>query len=223
MRIGTITIGQSPRSDVVGEMLDILGPDAQVVETGALDGLAREEIRALQAAPGEHLLVTRLRDGEEVRVAERHVHRLAARCVEELEREQVDVIVLLCTGDFPDYPAARPILHPGRILVHAARSLLERGRVGVLVPAKEQVSALRTRWESAGFEAIVEAVSPYSASTEELRAKARSLAAAGAEMTILDCFGFTRAARALVRRETGRPVLLPRTLAAAIARELAGA
>lgn len=222
MKIGTVTIGQSPRADVIGEILDILGPDAHIVETGALNGLTRAEIRALEAAPGEHLLVTRLRDGEEVRVAERHVHRLAAGCIAELERARVDVVLLLCTGDFPEYPASRPVVRPGRVLVHAARSILDGGRLGVLVPAAEQVPAIRTRWETAGFEPLVEELSPYRASAEELRAKARILAAAGAALTVLDCFGFTRAARALVREETGRPVLLPRTLAAAFARELAG-
>lgn len=223
MKIGTVTIGQSPREDVIGEILDVLGADVQIVETGALDGLTREEIRAREAAPGEHLLVTRLRDGEEVRVAEKHIHRLVAGCIAELERARVDVVLLLCTGDFPEYPAARPIVRPGKLLVHAARSILESGRLGVLVPAAEQVPAIRKRWQAAGFEPLVEELSPYRASAEELRAKARILAAAGAAMTVLDCFGFTRAARAIVREETGRPVLLPRTLAAAFAREVAGA
>jgi protein AroM len=223
MKIGTVTIGQSPREDVIGEIVELLGADAQIIETGALDGLGRDAIRALEAAPGEPLLITRLRDGAEVRVAERHIHRLAAGCIAELERARVDVILLLCTGDFPEYRAAPPIVRPGRVLVHAARSLLEGGRLGVLVPAAEQVPAIRTRWASAGFEPIVEALSPYRASAEELRARARALAGAGAALIVLDCFGFTRAARALVREETGLPVLLPRTLAAAFARELAGA
>ena len=45
--IGLVTIGQSPRSDVVPDMAAILGPAVEIREAGALDGLARSEIDAL--------------------------------------------------------------------------------------------------------------------------------------------------------------------------------
>ena len=45
--IGLITVGQAPRSDVVPDMAAILGADVEIVEAGALDGLAREEITPL--------------------------------------------------------------------------------------------------------------------------------------------------------------------------------
>ena len=41
-RIGAITIGQSPRVDVVPEMQQILGPDVEIVQAGVLDGLSPE-------------------------------------------------------------------------------------------------------------------------------------------------------------------------------------
>ncbi len=46
-RIGLITIGQSPRSDVVPDMAAVLGGDVEIVEAGALDGQSRERIAAL--------------------------------------------------------------------------------------------------------------------------------------------------------------------------------
>ena len=42
-RIGAVTIGQSPRSDVMVDIKPILGPDIEIVEAGALDGLGKEE------------------------------------------------------------------------------------------------------------------------------------------------------------------------------------
>ena len=72
-RIGAITIGQSPRVDVVPEMQQILGPDVEIVQAGVLDGLSPEEIAALAPAGngdseirrlrGSPVLVSRLRDG----------------------------------------------------------------------------------------------------------------------------------------------------------------
>ncbi|WP_030105419.1 AroM family protein, partial [Actinoalloteichus caeruleus] len=49
-RLGVVTIGQSPRVDLVPELLPRLGR-VEVVERGALDDLGRAEIAAL--APGE--------------------------------------------------------------------------------------------------------------------------------------------------------------------------
>ena len=58
--VGMITIGQSPRSDVVPDMVEILGPGVEIRERGALDGLSPREIAALAPAPDDDLLVTRL-------------------------------------------------------------------------------------------------------------------------------------------------------------------
>ena len=47
--VGLITIGQSPRVDVVPEMAAVIGPGVDVREAGALDGLTRTQIDALRA------------------------------------------------------------------------------------------------------------------------------------------------------------------------------
>jgi 3-methyladenine DNA glycosylase AlkD len=45
-KIGMITIGQSPRVDIVPEMQEILGTDVEILEAGALDGLTLEEVKS---------------------------------------------------------------------------------------------------------------------------------------------------------------------------------
>ena len=71
--VGLVTIGQSPRADVVPDMAEILGPGIDIREAGALDGLTRAEIAALAPGPGDEILVTRLADASSVFVAKRHV------------------------------------------------------------------------------------------------------------------------------------------------------
>ena len=64
-----LTIGQSPRPDVVPEILGMLGnstADIEAVEAGALDGLSREEVRAGAPRDREMPLVSRLRSGKKV-------------------------------------------------------------------------------------------------------------------------------------------------------------
>ncbi|MGQ9538937.1 MAG: AroM family protein [Candidatus Bathycorpusculaceae bacterium] len=42
MRIGLITIGQSPRTDVTSTIRKMLGIEMELIEKGALNGLTRE-------------------------------------------------------------------------------------------------------------------------------------------------------------------------------------
>ena len=47
-KLGVITIGQSPRSDVVPEIIPYLGDNVEVIEAGALDGLTYEEMKNIK-------------------------------------------------------------------------------------------------------------------------------------------------------------------------------
>ena len=54
MKIGLVTIGQAPRTDVVPEMRALLGPVVEVLEAGALDGMTPEEIAMLRPHEGDY-------------------------------------------------------------------------------------------------------------------------------------------------------------------------
>ena len=100
-RIGLITIGQSPRSDVVPDMAAVLGGDVEIVEAGALDGQSRERIAALGPEGDDEILVTRLADGSSVFVGKSRVIPLVEARIAQLEDRGVALNVLLCTGAFP--------------------------------------------------------------------------------------------------------------------------
>ena len=68
-KVGLITVGQSPRSDVVPDMAAILGGDVEILEAGALDGLSREQIARLAPEGDDEIIVTRLADGAPVSAA----------------------------------------------------------------------------------------------------------------------------------------------------------
>ena len=63
LRVGTVTIGQSPRVDVTPDLRRILGDGIELVESGAHDGLRRERIAGMAPREGDYVLVTRLADG----------------------------------------------------------------------------------------------------------------------------------------------------------------
>ena len=68
-KIGIITIGQSPRKDVVPEMTPFFGNNVEVLEAGALDGLTPDQVKTYYPENGMTHLVSRMRDGTEIIVA----------------------------------------------------------------------------------------------------------------------------------------------------------
>ena len=67
IKIGAITIGQSPRVDLMPDMEKIFMDSIEVIQMGGLDGLTKEEIETFTPqGPDDHVLVSRLRDGSSV-------------------------------------------------------------------------------------------------------------------------------------------------------------
>ena len=52
VKIGAVTIGQSPRTDVTCDILPILGDNVQLLEAGALDGSRRRKFLLINLKKG---------------------------------------------------------------------------------------------------------------------------------------------------------------------------
>lgn len=217
-RIGAITIGQSPRIDVIPDMRGVLGHDVTILEAGALDNLSLDDVAELAPGTDDQVLVTRMRDGTAVRVAGRHIVPRLQFCIEEME-SQVGAILLLCTGTFAPFTSSRPILYPERILYTLAAAAAPGAHLGVITPDQRQIPEQQRRWSEVSPHVTVMAASPYE-SSGELERLGRELAAAGAELLVLDSLGYSVAMKATVRAASGKPVLLPRTVLARAAAEL---
>ncbi|MDR7452462.1 MAG: AroM family protein [Armatimonadota bacterium] len=216
-RLGAVTIGQSPRTDIVPELRTVLGPEVEILEAGALDGLSAEAIRALAPEHGETVLVSRLRDGTPVRLAHDRLLPLLERQVAELA-PTVDAVLLLCTGSFHPFSVGRPVLYPEHLLLAFARAVFP-GHIGVITPDHAQIEEQQERWGKVARQVTVAACSPYAAASE-LPSVGVRLAEAGAECIVLDSLGYSLEMKQEVRRSAGRPVLLPRTILARAAAEL---
>jgi protein AroM len=223
-RLGIVTIGQTPRSDVVPEMAAVLGPGVEILERGALDGLDVRAIGALAPAAGDDVLVTRLRDGASVFVAHRHIVPRVQAALADLDRAGVALSALLCTGVFPGLAAAVPLLHPDRLLVGVLRGLSWSGRLGVLTPSTAHLPQTAVRWRGYGFDPVLAVLSPY----EEANPAAPGLAAealGGGDVgvVVLDCMGYRRKVKEELHALLGVPVLQANLLLARVAAELLAA
>jgi protein AroM len=222
-RVGLITVGQSPRSDVVPDMAAILGDDVEIVEAGALDGLERERIAALAPEGPDEILVTRMADGAPVFVGKTKMIPLIEARIAALEGRGVALNVLLCTGEFPKLAARRPFLEPQQLLLGLLRAMTFPGRLGVLTPSERHVPQTEARWRACGFDAHVAPLSPYEEHDPvALRRAAQTLRAGNAGLVVMDCIGFRRKTRDEMAALTGVPTLVANLLVARVAAELLG-
>jgi protein AroM len=212
-----VTIGQTPRVDLVPEMREWLGDSIDVVERGALDGLTREAIQAMAPAQGDPRLVTRLVDGTEAIVRKDLVFDRLQRLFDEVAGENLTCTVLLCTGHFPPFRIQGLFLEAQSIVDQTVAVLAGYARsIGVMVPVQEQIAEFHFR-PAPDQRLIVSHASPYTPG--RLEEAAAELSAT--DMIVMHCMGFTEAMRRTVARTSGRPVLLARRIVAAAVAQLA--
>ncbi len=224
-RVGFVTIGQSPRTDVMADIAPLLA-DLEILEAGALDDVTDLAALAPTAGQEEKVLVSRLRDGSQIILDERKVIPLVREQVKAISQQGVRLVVLLCTGDFPELQQRTqqpgqtvPILFPDRLLLNFVRSVLPReATLGVLVPLPEQVEWSAARWQTVSEEVRTVSLSPYAAFETGLH---RVEQLKNRHLIVMDCMGYTQKHKEAVRQLAGCPVILPRTLVARAVQELA--
>lgn len=205
VRLGAVTVGQSPRDDVVPELVRQLGSDVEVLQRGAIDDLSLDIVSEHAPVTAEHTLVSRMRDGTEVQLDKRFVIPRLQAAIHALE-DEVRLILVLCSASFDDLDSKVPLLRPS----FALDDIVRRSRVhrlGVLTPSLEQVPAQRVRWQGLiEEEAAVFAASPY-LDQRALEDAATELAHNEVDFVVLDCIGYTEAMRARIERLLSVPVV----------------
>ncbi|MDR1058568.1 MAG: AroM family protein [Treponema sp.] len=221
-KIGTVTIGQAPRTDVISDIAPILGKDVEIVEAGALDGLSKEEIGQFAPVEGDYILVTRLKDGSSVHVAEKYI---TPRIIEKINthfKNGIPLVLLLCTGDFPGFDEGGLLIRPQRILFNTVQAIAQNQKLGVLMPSADQIPQGIEQWGKVSEKLKILGASPYVDGLETVKKSARELKEWEVQLTILDCIGYTIAMQEAVREITGKPVILGRGIAARVVKELIG-
>lgn len=219
VKIGAITVGQSPRVDVTPDLWPIFGPNVELIEAGGLDGLSREEIETFVPEEGDYVLVSRLKDGSSVTFAERYVLPRLQQCVDRLEEEGVRLILFFCTGDFPDnFRHKVPLIFPNQILFGLV-PVLCAGKLAAVTPSEKQLEQSQKKWGGYGLEVKSYAASPYG-EMEAVEAAAREIAKTDADLVLLDCIGYTAEMKRMVAKITGKNVILSRTILARAVMEL---
>ena len=223
MKIGAITIGQSPRVDIIPDIKPLL-PGVDIIERGALDNLDQQALNQFASSPCGATLATRLRDGKQIVIGEEDVLPLLCEGIKGLEQDGAELVLVLCTGTFPPLQATVPLLYPERILQGVVQAVFWGETLGVVTPHPKQISNQLERWSKhVPGRILVEAASPYEGNVEKaIEGAATALKEGGATMIALDCLGYSTAMRCLTQQVAGVPTLLARTTLARVAAEILG-
>jgi hypothetical protein len=171
-RVGMLTIGQSPRPDLVAPFAG-LRPEVELLQAGALDGLTRADLASLRdldalrsiadsrvdrVDEGDRVdrypLTTRLADGTPITLDEATLAPLVAAALRRLEGQGAIATLLLCAGGFASVCGDRPLVRPFALTAAVLRAA-GVGRIGVVVPVEAQRQAAATKFASGGFEPTV--------------------------------------------------------------------
>lgn len=219
-KLGVITIGQSPRDDMIPEMVEFIGEDVEILESGALDGLTLEEIEAFTIEKDDYVLVSKLRNRNSVKFAERHILARLQESIDKLENQDVDLILFICTGVFPDiFKSKVPILYPQKIIHGLVPNLLDKGKLAVITPDKDQLEQSKDKWEEVVSNVEVVSASPYT-KEDELSKAIEILKDSDANIIVMDCMGYTALMKKRVAEETGKMVVLSKTIVARVIGEI---
>ncbi|MDM8102308.1 MULTISPECIES: AroM family protein [Oceanobacillus] len=209
--VGVLTIGQAPRTDVTPSIQRILGSETEIIEKGALDRLDVDSFHTVAPDASDITYISRVRNGGSVKMGKSKLLPLLQEERDMLE-EQTEVIIMLCTGDFPTLQGTKPIIYPDVELNQAVHKVMPSGNLGLIIPLEEQRDSLIEKWNHPEIKKLVEVASPYEKSNIE--GAARALKNRGADLIVLDCMGYNEEHEKRAVNASGLKVFLPRKVAA---------
>lgn len=217
VKIAFLTIGQSPRIDIMQDIKSLLPSNIEIFEIGVLDNLNEKEISSITPLSNkEEILVSKLRNGKQVLISKRKLIPLLKKCIKNIEN-YADGIVLLCTDDFPEINSKKILIKPSKLLKSFA-SIIDGKILGVVVPIKEQINSTKKRWSKIfPKKIIIHSYLPYT--NEEIKIKEFEDFKL-VDLIILDCIGYAIKHKIYMYNTFNKPIILPRTLIARVINEI---
>jgi protein AroM len=216
-KIGLLTIGQSPRDDIISNLLDILGNEIEIVQAGALDDLNYSDIMKIPLLKEDYILVSRMRDGKEIKVTKKAILPRMQKKLNEIENQRVELTVVMCMGEFPHFNSKGIVVTPQEILKGVLKGFLKKGKLGVVYPVAEQELMVEKEFGRKGIELYADSISPYM--PKNIEEFINRLKKENPDLIFLNCFGFTRELQSKIKLKTGKPTILSNSIIARVIKE----
>lgn len=210
----------------LADMESIWAGRAEISLHSVLPDLSPASVLPYKARQGEKVLMLGLNSAAPTAIS---IDKLVPPLEKLLARLEgrADFAFFSCAGDFPPLQAPLPLIQPNLAFRNMVKTLLHpRMRLGVVTPGAEQVAHVRASWlpyaAEAGLAASQLEVDWAPPCAEAAVSCARRLAARNIDLVAVECLGFKEPLRELMAAELGKPIILVRTVAAQLIRELVG-
>jgi protein AroM len=217
-KIGMLTIGQSPRNDIIPSLKQILGEENEIIEVGAMDDHNLDDVMNIDLNPEDYILVTRMRNGREVKITKKYILPFMQESLNKIESKGARVTVIMCTGKFPQFKSKGIVVTPSEILKGVIEGTLKKGRLGIVYPTPEQKDYAVRDFGKKGIEIFPDSVSPYE--PKDVRGLLDRLKKWDLDLIFLNCFGFPTELKEKVIDFTCKPTIQSNTLVARVLKEL---
>lgn len=199
---------------------------AEISLHSVLPDLSPASVLPYRTREGEKVLMLGLNSADPTAISIEKLVTPLEKLLASLEG-RADFAFFSCAGDFPPLQAPLPLIQPNLAFRNMVKTLLHpRMRLGVVTPGAPQVEHVRASWlphvAEAGLAASQLEVDWAPPSAEAAVNCARRLAAKDIDLLAVECLGFKEPLRELMTAELGKPVILVRTVAAQLLRELVG-
>ncbi|GLQ05904.1 AroM family protein [Sneathiella chinensis] len=206
-RLVVISAGQTPRGDMVAELKSQLGDLCEIVEYGALDGMAPADITELEPRANEIGIATQLNDGRKIALSENWLrHRILEMC-EGRGKSIADLTVIASTGVFDVGTTGEYVIHAQNVLDQFIETLGLSGlRIGLIFPLSAQPRAR-------GLTAM-ELIGAYAPPGDDKALRNAANQLADCDMIILNSLGYSENDRQVVADHSGQPAIPVRRIVA---------
>jgi protein AroM len=212
-QIGVITMGQAPRTDLLPEIERFFPTNVDFIQRGVLDDFDQEKLQKIKPESGQTTLISRLKDGTSATMAKEKVIPIIQQIIDDFNQNQIQLIIVACTGEFPPFDSKIPIIYPDYLLNYVAQGIFrKKEQIGVIIPLPEQADSIQKKWHTAGFKTITVASSPYQFDEQSLIRATKYLEQSSIQTIVLDCIGYTQKMKAIVREHSTKNVLLSRNI-----------
>lgn len=166
-KLGLITTGHGPRNEYVTyhrNLMKELRVGVEIKIAHALDGLSRDEIREIEARPGDIYIGCHIHEpgatGDRmgpgyghVWIASRHLVPLFQKYLDSLEAEGVDATILCCAEEYPldAFHSDRYFVLPWLVVtewVRISTMYMPEPKIGILIPDEEHLDQDTATWQS---------------------------------------------------------------------------
>jgi len=220
--LGVLLIGQTPRKDYEEVFSQCLSEGDELIMEGILDGFSAQELKSLNSSGKGPVLTTLDRNGDQIVIAEHEITDRMPEKIQGLRARGADLVVVVCTGKFPEQNIDIPVIFPDKVLRYNTKAVAEGKNVAIFVPLSEQKEQLKSRWTDIGINPVIHVVSPFTDNVELSRELIDDLNEKDVSLIVLDCMRFDRKAKERIQAVTGKPVICAKTILIKVVSELIG-